>query len=81
MVAQMHPQATVAGLTGRSSRGHEEIKANVRRMVESEQRYADEYLTAAAVEASARFIGDGEVAVADGGMEDRASPSRGRRSS
>lgn len=74
MVAQMHPQATVTWLNGEISRGHDEIKAYYHRMVKGEQRYIDKYLTTAKVEAPARFYGNGEVAVADGSMEDEFFP-------
>lgn len=74
MVAQMHPQATVTWLNGEISRGHGEIKAYYDRMVKGENRYLDKYLTAAKVEAPARFYGNGEVAVADGSMEDEFIP-------
>lgn len=78
MVAQMHPHATVTWLNGEISRGHDEIKAYYHRMVKGEKRYIDKYLTAAKVEAPARFYGNGEVAVADGSMEDEFFPvSRG----
>lgn len=75
MVAQMHPQATVTWLNGQISRGHDEIKAYYHRMVKGEKRYIDKYLTVAKVEAPARFYGaGGEVAVADGTMEDEFFP-------
>jgi len=74
MVAQMHPQATVTWLNGVISRGHDEIKAYYHRMVKADNRYLDKYLTAAKVGAPARFFGNGEVAVADGSMEDEFFP-------
>lgn len=75
MTAQMHPQATVTWLNGEISRGHDEIKAYYHRMVKGEKRYIDKYLTAAKVGAPARFYGaDGDVAVADGSMEDEFFP-------
>lgn len=74
MVAQMHPQATVTWLNGEISRGHDEIKAYYHRMVKGDQRYIDKYLTEAKVGAPARFYGNGEVAVADGSMEDEFFP-------
>jgi hypothetical protein len=74
MVKQMHPQATVTWLNGEISRGHDEIKAYYHRMVKGEKRYIDKYLTAAEVGAPARFYGNGEVAVADGSMEDEFFP-------
>lgn len=74
MVAQMHPQVTVTWLNGEISRGHDEVKAYYHRMVKGDQRYIDKYLTAAKVGAPARFYGSGEVAVADGSMEDEFFP-------
>ena len=74
MVQQMHPQATVTWLNGEISRGHDEIKAYYHRMVKGEKRYINKYLTAAKVGAPARFYGNGEVAVADGSMEDEFFP-------
>jgi hypothetical protein len=72
--AQMHPQATVTWLNGEVSRGHAEIKAYYQRMVKGEQRILDRYLTTAKLGASAHFFGNGEVAVADGTMEDEFFP-------
>lgn len=74
MVAQMHPQATVTWLNGEVSRGHEEIKAYYQRMVKGDQRILDRYLTSAKLGASAHFFGNGDVAVADGTMEDEFFP-------
>jgi ketosteroid isomerase-like protein len=74
MVAQMDPQATVTWLNGEVSRGHAEIKAYYLRMLKGEQRILDRYLTTAKLGASAHFFGNGEVAVADGTMEDEFFP-------
>ncbi|HPT49588.1 MAG TPA: nuclear transport factor 2 family protein [Accumulibacter sp.] len=74
MVAQMDPAATVTWLNGEVSRGHAEIKAYYQRMLKGDQRILDRYLTAAKVAASARFLGNGDVAVADGTMEDEFFP-------
>jgi len=74
MVAQMHPQATVTWLNGEVSRGHDEIRAYYQRMVKGDQRILDRYLTTAKLGASARFFGNGEVAVADGTMADEFFP-------
>ena len=74
MIAQMHPQATVTWLNGEVSRGHEEIRAYYQRMVKGDQRILDRYLTRAKVAAPAHFYGKGEVAVADGTMEDEFFP-------
>ena len=78
MVAQMHPQATVTWLNGETSRGHDEIKAYYNRMVKGDQRFLERYLTVAKLGAPASFFGNGEIAVADGTMEDEFFPvSRG----
>jgi ketosteroid isomerase-like protein len=74
MVTQMHPHATVTWLNGEVSRGHAEIKAYYQRMLKGEQRTLDRYLTTAKLGASAHFFGNGEVAVADGTMEDEFFP-------
>lgn len=74
MVAQMHPTVTVTWLNGVISRGHDEIKAYYHRMVKADNRYINKYTTAAKVGASARFYGNGSVAVADGSMEDEFFP-------
>lgn len=74
MLAQMHPQATVTWLNGEVSRGHDEIRAYYHRMVKGEQRILDRYVTTAKLGASAHFYGHGEVAVADGTMEDEFYP-------
>lgn len=74
MVAQMSPQATVTWLNGEVSRGHADIRAYYQRMVKGEQRILDRYLTSAKVSASARFFAAGQIAVADGTMEDEFFP-------
>lgn len=74
MVAQMAPDATVTWLNGEVSRGHEQIRAYYHRMVKGNDRILDRYVTSAKVAAPARFFGD--VAVADGTMEDEFFPVR-----
>jgi len=77
MVAQMDENATVIWLNAEASRGHAEIKAYYRRMVSatgSADAILTKYLTKAKVAAPARFFGD--VAVADGTMEDEFFPIR-----
>jgi len=74
MVAQMDAQATVTWLNGEVSRGHNEIKSYYARMLKGEQRILDRYVTAAKVSTGARFFGAGQVAVADGTMEDDFFP-------
>lgn len=72
MVAQMTPDATVTWLNGEVSRGHEEIRAYYQRMVKGPERILSKYTTAAKLGAHARFFGD--VAVADGTMQDAFFP-------
>ncbi len=72
MVAQMTPDATVTWLNGEVSRGHEEIRAYYQRMVKGPERILSKYTTVAKLGAHARFFG--EVAVADGTMQDAFFP-------
>lgn len=72
MIAQMTPDATVIWLNAEVSRGQDEIRAYYHRMVQGKDRILDRYTTAAKLGASARFFGD--VAVADGSMEDAFVP-------
>jgi uncharacterized protein (TIGR02246 family) len=72
MIAQMAPEATVTWLNGEVSRGHDQIRAYYHRMVKDDDRILDRYTTAAKLGASARFYGD--VAVADGTMQDAFVP-------
>ncbi len=74
MVAQMDEKATVIWLNAEASRGHAEIKAYYRRMVGSGEAILKTYKTKAKVSAPARFFGD--IAVADGTMEDEFEPIR-----
>lgn len=77
MVAQMDENATVIWLNAEASRGHAEIKAYYRKMVNTAgtgDAILKKYLTKAKVAAPARFLGD--IAVADGTMEDEFFPIR-----
>jgi ketosteroid isomerase-like protein len=77
MVAQMEENATVIWLNAEASRGHAEIKAYYRKMVNKAgtgDAILTKYLTKAKVAAPARFVGD--IAVADGTMEDEFFPIR-----
>ena len=57
------------------SRGYDQIRAYYRRMVKDDGRLITKYTTQAKVDAPARFIGSGgDVAVADGSMEDEFFP-------
>ena len=72
MVGQMTPDATVTWLNGEVSRGPDEIRAYYYRMVKGPERILDKYTTAAELGSHARFFGD--VAVADGTMQDAFFP-------
>jgi len=72
MVVQMTPDATVTWLNGEVSRGHTEIRAYYQRMLQGPERILSKYTTAAKLGAHARFFG--EVAVADGTMQDSFTP-------
>ena len=72
MVAQMTPDATVTWLNAEVSRGHDEIRAYYQRMVKGPERILNKYTTVAKLGEHARFFGD--VAVADGSMQDAFFP-------
>ncbi len=74
MIAQMHPQVTVTWLNGEVSRGNDEVRAYYDEMVRGEKRILERYLTTAKLGKPARFFGNGEVAVADGTMQDEFFP-------
>lgn len=74
MVAQMDENATVIWLNAEASRGHADIKAYYKRMVGTGDAILKKYTTKAKVAAPARFLG--EIAVADGTMEDEFFPIR-----
>ena len=75
IVAQMSPDCTVTWWNAEISRGHDEIRAYYRRMVKDEGRLINKYTTQAKLGAHARFVGSGgDVALADGSMEDEFFP-------
>lgn len=75
IIAQMSPDCTVTWWNAEISRGHDEIRAYYRRMVKDDGRLINKYTTEAKVGAPARFVGTGgDVAVADGSMEDEFFP-------
>ncbi|HTE15425.1 MAG TPA: nuclear transport factor 2 family protein [Burkholderiales bacterium] len=74
MVAQMDENATVIWLNAEASRGHADIKAYYQRMVGTGDAILKKYNTKAKVAVPARFLGD--IAVADGTMEDEFFPIR-----
>jgi len=80
IIAQMSPDCTVTWWNAEISRGHDEIRAYYRRMVKDEGRLISKYTTKAKLGAHARFVGSGgDVALADGSMEDEFFPIiRGR---
>jgi ketosteroid isomerase-like protein len=75
IIAQMSPDCTVTWWNAEISRGHAEIRAYYRRMVKDEGRLISKYTTQAKLGAHARFVGSGgDVALADGSMEDEFFP-------
>ena len=75
MIAQMHPNCTVTWWNAEISRGHDEIRAYYRKMVQDKGRIISKYTTEAKLGAHARFVGSGtDVALADGTMEDEFFP-------
>ena len=75
IIAQMHPNCTVTWWNAKISRGHDEIRAYYRFMVKDEGRIISKYTTEAKLGAPARFVGaSGDVALADGSMEDEFFP-------
>jgi hypothetical protein len=74
MVQQMDPAAAVVWVNGEVSRGPAEILAYYDRMVKGSGRILNKYTTQAKLHGHARFLGNGDVAVADGSMEDEYTP-------
>lgn len=75
ILAQMRPDCTVIWWNAEISRGHDEIRAYYRRMVKDKGRLISKYTTHAKLGDHARFFGSGgDVAVADGSMEDEFFP-------
>jgi ketosteroid isomerase-like protein len=75
ILAQMRPDCTVTWWNAEISRGHNEIRAYYGRMVRDPGRIISKYTTQAKLGDHARFIGSaGDVAVADGSMEDEFFP-------
>jgi uncharacterized protein (TIGR02246 family) len=75
MITQMHPDCTVTWWNAEISRGHDDIRAYYRKMVQDKGRIISKYMTQAKLGAPARFVGSAsDVAVADGSMEDEFFP-------
>ena len=75
IIAQMSPDCTVTWWNAEISRGHDDIRAYYRRMVKDDGRLISKYTTKAKLGAHARFVGSGgDVALADGSMEDEFFP-------
>lgn len=74
MVQQMDPNAIVVWANGEVSRGPAEVLAYYDRMVKGKDRILTKYLTSAKLNGHARFLGNGDVAIADGTMEDEYFP-------
>jgi uncharacterized protein (TIGR02246 family) len=75
ILAQMRSDCTVTWWNAEISRGHDDIRAYYRKMVKDPGRYITKYTTRAKLGEHARFLGSGgDVAVADGSMEDEFFP-------
>ena len=75
IIAQMRPDCTVTWWNAEISRGHDEIRAYYRKMMKDKGRVISKYTTRAKLGDHARFLGSaGDVAVADGSMEDEFFP-------
>lgn len=75
MLAQMRPDCTVTWWNAEVSRGHDQIRTYYKKMVKDPGRYITKYTTQAKLGDHARFLGlEGDVAVADGSMEDEFFP-------
>lgn len=74
MTQQMDAQAVVVWANGEVSRGPAEVLAYYERMVKGKDRIITKYLTKAKLNGHARFLGNGDVAIADGTMEDEYFP-------
>src|SRR6266700_4236579 len=73
IIAQMHPNCTGTWWNAKISRGHDEIRAYYRFMVKDEGRIVSQGDVTGG--APARFVGAaGDVALADGSMEDEFFP-------
>ena len=74
MAQQLDPNATVVWANGEVSRGPAEVLAYYDRMVKGKGRILTKYTTSAKLNGHARFLGNGDVAMADGTMEDEYFP-------
>ncbi len=74
MSQQMDAGVTVVWANGEVSRGPAEVLAYYDRMVKGKDRILTKYITSAKLHGHARFLGDGNVAIADGTMEDEFFP-------
>ena len=74
MSQQMDDSVTVVWANGEVSRGPAEVLAYYDRMVKGKDRILTKYMTSAKLHGHARFLGDGNVAIADGTMEDEFFP-------
>lgn len=75
MAGQMDSNAVVVWANGEVSRGPAEVLAYYDRMVKGKDRILTKYMTSAKLHGQARFLGNGDVAIADGTMEDEYFPT------
>jgi uncharacterized protein (TIGR02246 family) len=75
LIAVMSPDCTVTWWNAEASHGHAEIRAYYQKMVKDPGRFITKYTTRAQLDGHARFVGSGgDVAVAQGSMEDEFFP-------
>src|SRR5579872_2183360 len=75
IIAQMRSDCTVTWWNAEISRGHDQIRAYYQRMVKDPGRIISKYTTQAKLGDHARFVGSGgDVALADGSMQDEFFP-------
>ena len=74
MAQQMDPNVVVVWANAEVSRGPAEVLAYYDRMVKGKDRILTKYTTSAKLHGHARFLGNGDVAIADGTMEDEYFP-------
>jgi len=74
MAAQMDPGVTVVWANAEVSRSPAEVLDYYDRMVKAKGRILTKYLTKAQLHGHARFLGNGDVAIANGSMEDEFFP-------
>ncbi len=75
MAARMDPRGVVVWANGEVSHGPKEVLDYYDRMLKGKDRILEKYLTKAKLSGPARFLGNGDVAIAEGTMEDEYFPT------